>query len=864
MSYRSYIPVAIFLLAAILTANAAAQEPNLTYYYDPNLTYPLTPTTTYPGSFPVILPATLPGNSMSTYLNVSGKNDGAVGTISDCDVALKVDGAVVKYLIWGPIGAGVIYRATDVGPINVRGGRHILEVFHDDLELIAEYDETDNIWGHQFVFTPYVLSESTPKTRGAPPEHDAGWTSIVDGSTFTDNCDGFRFTSTGWWNAITVYTKDGTGYYPIYLYNPSTGSEDGFYSYIDQSATLEGWLDAIFINRNVVGINDYDIGVENLNQSDDQFVIEQIVSQSAWVGSSMTVDLGTDDYLRIWDVYVGPDDLGWVTVFVQDTELDGQDFYVGWLDNTTTTSSVTSFPEWTITDDLGRVRIHKDLTTSDYYGLVLFRNSHDGRGPQTLQVSIEPTPADLLPLHMPGWHAEVVPTPTPFVGPVPVVLPDTLHGYMPATYLNYSLENYGPVGTPPVEVAIKLDGVDDRAFPSQTPTMPPFSAWSGYGTVAQEIPGGRHTLTVSLDYTESIHEIYEDNNFLSKQYCWSPMELSLGVPFSHEAPGNSTGGFEYLPPFDPIYANCDGYRFYTGYCEWEGVVLTSGPNSDCDLTLHDPLIGTQNGFGNGLALSNFLTGEIDYILLNNNLLPAGVYDVGVQNWGGDEPYTVEATGSTNLPIPINGTHGPFGIPAAKMLNIHNIYLEQDLYAFRLDNLAGFVDWGIALHPHDMGLQGRLALVPAGWSWMNGPGMAEWFTVDIGTAGFYGLAVFKISSTEVDKAGTYELTILQGVSDVEDSTDLPPATALAGVHPNPFNPQTTISYELAVAAEVELDIYDVKGALVRRLVREAMPAGRHAVVWNGQDDSGARVASGVYLARFSAGAYRDFTKLVMVK
>jgi flagellar hook assembly protein FlgD len=90
------------------------------------------------------------------------------------------------------------------------------------------------------------------------------------------------------------------------------------------------------------------------------------------------------------------------------------------------------------------------------------------------------------------------------------------------------------------------------------------------------------------------------------------------------------------------------------------------------------------------------------------------------------------------------------------------------------------------------------------------------------------------------------------------------TAMSGAHPNPFNPQTTISFELAAESEVELEIYDVKGALVRRLVDASMPAGRHVATWNGVDDSGRRVASGVYLAIFKAGSHRDVQKLVMVK
>ncbi|MEN8008459.1 MAG: FlgD immunoglobulin-like domain containing protein, partial [Candidatus Krumholzibacteriota bacterium] len=253
-----------------------------------------------------------------------------------------------------------------------------------------------------------------------------------------------------------------------------------------------------------------------------------------------------------------------------------------------------------------------------------------------------------------------------------------------------------------------------------------------------------------------------------------------------------------------------------------------------------------------------------YVLFNNNLLPAGVHDISVENLYGDEPYTVEAVGSASLPIPIGGNYGPYTMPITDMLHLYNIYLEQDTYAFRLDNLAAAVDWGFALHPHDIPYQGRHNAMIGGAAYMAGPGDPEWFTVDVPVAGYYGLAVFKARPSGFDIEGEYRLTILQGVSDVPDEEDLPVATALAGVHPNPFNPQTTISYELAAAAVVALEIYDVKGALVRCLVNESMPAGRHAVVWNGEDDSGARVASGVYLARFTAGAHRVVRKVVMVK
>ncbi len=871
MLYRTnwlLLLAAVFLLTAGLTAGlpatAAAQEPNLTYLDNPSyLQYPLTPTTTYPGSYPLMLPATLPGNSPTVYFGFGAQNDGAVGTITGFRSVMKVDGVGADWWFVGIMPAGTGNFGLDRGPINVRGGRHTLEVFYDDQDVIPESDETDNVWAHQFVFTPYVLSEGTPKSRGAPPEWDGGWTSIVDGSLITANCDGFRFSSTGWWNAITLYADDNDDEYDLHLYAPSTGSEDGFFLTSVGSASPAGYLDVLIVNRNTVGVVDYDVGVVNANDGSGSFVIEQVISQPAYVGDSISVALGADEYLRIWDTWIG--DTGWVSVSVVDATADGEDIMVGWVEHDATEIGLWGIGSWGVTDEYGLAWLHRDFTTTGFYGLVVYRNPIGGGLPKNLTVEIEPTPPDLLPTQLTGWHAPLVPTPTPVVAPGPAILPDTLYGFEPRTYLNFAVGNvsYGP--SPEVNVAIYQDGMEDTwIYTFLSPVLLPFGIWDWYGPLAREYPGGRHVLTLETDHTDTIHEIYEDNNIYGEQYCWSPLELSLGWQYGHGYPGPASGGFTTLDPNEPVFYNCDGYRLYTGYANWEGLVLTQGPNSDYDLNIHHALVGVKDGFDDYLAGSAYFEGDTDYVLFNNNLLPPGVHDIGVENYLGEEPYTIEAVGSTNLPVPVAGHHGPYTMPISNMLHLYNIYLEQDVYAFRLDNLAAPVDWGFALHPNDKSYQGRHEAMLDGSAYLNGPGDPEWFTVDIPAAGWYGLTVFKATPFGFDIEGEYKLTILQGVSDVPDETDLPVATALAGVHPNPFNPQTTISYDLTLAAKVALEIYDVKGALVRRLVNETMPAGRHSAVWNGEDDAGRRAASGVYVARFSAGAHRDVRKLVMLK
>ncbi|MFH1278282.1 MAG: FlgD immunoglobulin-like domain containing protein [Candidatus Eisenbacteria bacterium] len=83
-------------------------------------------------------------------------------------------------------------------------------------------------------------------------------------------------------------------------------------------------------------------------------------------------------------------------------------------------------------------------------------------------------------------------------------------------------------------------------------------------------------------------------------------------------------------------------------------------------------------------------------------------------------------------------------------------------------------------------------------------------------------------------------------------------------PNPFNPATTLSYRLEKADTVVLGIHDLKGRLVRTLVRGRSAPGTHDVVWDGRDDAGHPVSGGVYFARIRAGDESDTRKIVLLR
>lgn len=94
--------------------------------------------------------------------------------------------------------------------------------------------------------------------------------------------------------------------------------------------------------------------------------------------------------------------------------------------------------------------------------------------------------------------------------------------------------------------------------------------------------------------------------------------------------------------------------------------------------------------------------------------------------------------------------------------------------------------------------------------------------------------------------------------------LPLATRLYPCRPNPFNPRTVLSFELHRPGRVELGVYDAKGRRVAALVDGPREAGAHEAVWEGRDDGGRAVPSGVYFATLITDTYRETRRMLLLK
>ncbi len=839
-----------------------AEPANLAFYLGTGWDHVLVPRASNDATFTSVhVPATLPGNASSSYWNVRGINNGESSTSVGFQTRLFIDDAYTWWWSWGSIGAGGGFYGLNGGPFTVRGGRHTFGARLDATDQIPETNENDNVWAHQWIWTPLDLAANTPVTRNSPPIRDAGWSWVVDGSTLWYNSDGLRFSSTGWWNAVVLRHTNLASDYDLRLHAASTGATDGFAANIGYSTRLAGLTDAVIVNRNTQGINSYDVGVLNWNAGSGTCEAEHVTNGFHAFGDSLTYTFAANKMLRLWEFYVYPEDVGPISITV-DPAAGTQTFYALWLDRTFTSGDLFDYSAIATAPAGGRGRIDVTIAEAGYNCLVVYRDPADGTAAADVTIEIDKTPPDFLNYHAAGWHSPLVPRPAHDGTPASVALPDTLHGNQTGTRMNMAVRNESPSGAPFLHARGFLDGSDLwwvswGAFPGYANSL--FN-WD----YAFNIRGGRHTLAFRLDWDQELEEIHEDNNIYGEQYMWSPLLLTMNTPLSRGAPPERSGGWEDIRSGEGIWYNCDGLRLPNAGDYWRAVAVMPGAASDVDVRLHPLLAGAKNGFGSSLAYSGWGTGQSDYVLVNFNVTSFQAYDAGVMRWSGTQSYTVEATSASGWTSYPSGRYGPYSVAGGRILNLHEYYLPAGQISFRLDNTAGNVDFGMTLHPAGQPYLSKSTAVSGGVSWLRGPGLGEWFTADVPSAGWYCLVVWKAFTSDLPLAGTYYLNIGAGLTDVPDGSPPPAATRIAGIHPNPFNPQTAIAYDLAAAQAVKLEVYDLQGTRVRTLVAADMPAGRHEAVWDGRDETGRQLASGVYMARLAAGEIREMRKMVLLK
>jgi hypothetical protein len=143
------------------------------------------------------------------------------------------------------------------------------------------------------------------------------------------------------------------------------------------------------------------------------------------------------------------------------------------------------------------------------------------------------------------------------------------------------------------------------------------------------------------------------------------------------------------------------------------------------------------------------------------------------------------------------------------------------------------------------------------------GWQTWDTVSSTVTLPAGLQVMRfVATAEGFNVNHFELA-LDSVTPVPEAKG--PVATLLPSYPNPFNPATTLSFELRDPATVNLTVFDVAGKVVRVLVaNDRLAAGRHERLWDGRDQAGRLAPAGVYFYRLTAGDFTDTGRMALVK
>lgn len=174
--------------------------------------------------------------------------------------------------------------------------------------------------------------------------------------------------------------------------------------------------------------------------------------------------------------------------------------------------------------------------------------------------------------------------------------------------------------------------------------------------------------------------------------------------------------------------------------------------------------------------------------------------------------------------------------------------ESDLSQVLINNLTN--DMTLTYSTHEDGLR---VLVYSLEGAVLSAGNVDLFTVE-------GIDGYRVAEVEMSSDNGRQVTVAMSSTEKR----LPNEFALHQNYPNPFNPQTEISFDIAATSHARLCVYNVLGQAVRTLADGMFSAGSYTVTWDGTDESGQSVASGIYLYRLEAGEQSVSKKMMLLK
>lgn len=282
----------------------------------------------------------------------------------------------------------------------------------------------------------------------------------------------------------------------------------------------------------------------------------------------------------------------------------------------------------------------------------------------------------------------------------------------------------------------------------------------------------------------------------------------------------------------------------------ESILLTAPNGYGLSLTEAGPYYATSGVAADG---SGNVAPTTVYVRLDEGL-PAGEYSGNVEASYSNVTRNVYLSGTVTDPtLPVTLSHFSASLTAQNYVQLTWISQSES-------NLMGYNVY--CSTNGDLSSAMQICPMIAG----TNTSMAQTYTYNDKELVEDGTYYYWLQSVDLDGTTGFHgpVSVVFSINGDEGAPSIPTATKLDNAYPNPFNPNTTIRYQLKDPGRVKIDIYNLKGHPVRSFSRCHDAAGRYSIVWDGCDGSGKPLASGVYLYKMSSGGYNAIKKLVLQK
>lgn len=288
-------------------------------------------------------------------------------------------------------------------------------------------------------------------------------------------------------------------------------------------------------------------------------------------------------------------------------------------------------------------------------------------------------------------------------------------------------------------------------------------------------------------------------------------------------------------------------------------------------------VATQRLITSPIDTSDFLEINIEFNQLNNDLL--GDYTLALQtsmdgeNWTTVQSFPATDFGPQLESVTTQTNVGSENLYVAWMFdgdsyNLNHWCIDDVVITatemvalppvnLHVDTNSGLFTWA---EPEYTGMELQHYAVYLNGDFVNTTQQTGYILENLVNGESYTAGVTAVYNVGESDMATIDFTY-EGVS-ADDPITL--ATELGNNYPNPFNPETNISFSLASETGVKIEIFNIRGEKIRTLMDTEMPAGTHSVNWDGTDARGQQVGSGVFFYRMKTPEYEETKKMMMIK